>query len=494
MMLKLLRGRKAICAATALSVCISLQAKVTLPSFISDNMVLQQQTEVKLWGWTDSGKAVKVTTGWDGKSVSASPDKSGKWMVSVPTPEASLTPWEISFSDGESLSIKNVLIGEVWFCSGQSNMDMVVRGYSGQPTEGGVDAILAANPARPIRICTIKKNYSTEPVETSEGSWQENDPQTVAKTSATAYFFADCLQSALGIPVGILITCRGGSTIETWIDRETIEKGFADEFDLSYLDRPWDPAGKIKGADHRLPCMLYNGQVHPLEPFTFKGMIWYQGEANRTRPEQYLRLMQAYAAMMREKFQNPGAPYYFVQIAPYIYSSDGDNTFISGYMYEAQQKAAETIPNSAMACTVDVGAANVIHPPKKREVGRRLAMLALARDYGVNVIDPYSPTFQKVEFADGKALVTFKMGTMGLSPMNVDLEGFEVSGADKVFHPAKARVGKDRKTIRVWSDEVSEPVAVRYCWRDYAEGTVYNNYGIPVAPFRTDDWTLDEVK
>ena len=267
---------------------------------------------------------------------------------------------------------------------------MPVRGYSGQPVSGSAEAILSAKSERPIRICTLDRHPSTTPVCTSNGSWQELTPQTVAVTSATAFFFADYLQSYLDIPVGLLISCWGGSTIETWIDQATIEQSFAGEFDLSYLNRPWDPTGKIKGGDHRLPCMLYNGQIHPLEPFSFKGMIWYQGEGNRHNPEQYLRLMQAYAAMMRDKFHNPDAPFYFVQIAPYRYN-ENSNTFLSGYMYEAQQKASETIPNSAMACTIDIGAPNTIHPPEKRELGKRLALLALVRDYGLNGIDPYSP-------------------------------------------------------------------------------------------------------
>lgn len=468
-------------------------AKITLPSVISDNMVLQQNTGVTLWGWSDSGKKVSVITGWDKKNTVAIPDAYGKWTVKVTTPAGSMRPYEISISDGEKTILRNILIGEVWYCSGQSNMEMPVKGYASQPAEGGTDAIMAARPERPIRICNIKKCSSTTVKENTTGSWQLHTPENVANISATAYFFADYLQAHIDVPVGILVTSWGGSSIETWLDRETIERDFAGEFDLFYLGQPWDKSYGKK--DHQWPCLLYNGQVNGLVPYTFKGIIWYQGEANRSRPEQYLRLMQSYAKMMRDKFQNPDAPYYFVQIAPYNYDrSDSVNSYVSGYLYEAQQKASELIPHSGMAGTLDIGEYGTIHPRRKREVGQRLALLALVNDYGFKGVDPVCPTFQSVTFDGGKATVRFKVDKLGLSPMGVMYEGFEIAGADKVFHKAKATRAKDKACVDVWSDEVPEPVAVRYGFRNWAVGSVFNNYGIPAAPFRTDDWTLEEAQ
>ena len=467
----------------------SAWAKITLPSVISDNMVLQQKSNVALWGWSDSGKNVTLTTGWDKKKTVVRPDAFGKWMVRVATPAASCKAYEITLSDGEKVTLHNVLIGEVWYCSGQSNMEMPVKGYSAQPAEGGTDAILAARPERPIRICNIKKCSSTTVKENTTGSWQLHTPENVANISATAYFFADYLQAHIDVPVGILVTSWGGSSIETWLDRKTIEENFAGEFDLSYLGKPWDKNYGKK--DHQWPCLLYNGQVNGLVPYTFKGMLWYQGETNRGRSEQYLRLMQAYAKMMREKFEAPDAPYYFVQIAPYNYGDPSG--FTSGYLYEAQQKAAELIPHSGMEGTVDIGEFGTIHPCKKREVGKRLALLALVNDYGMKGVDPVCPTFRSVTFDNGKATVRCNIN-MGLSPMGVNLQGFEIAGADKVFHEAQAKLAKDRACINVWSEEVPEPVAVRYCFRNWAVGTVFNNYGIPLAPFRSDNWGIDEAK
>ena len=469
-------------------------AKVTLPSFFSDNMVLQQNCETAIWGWTDTGNKVTITTTWTDAKFTAVPDGTGKWFVRLKTPEAG-GPYKIFITDSDKKSnkkgeikdvveLKNVLIGEVWFCSGQSNMEMVVAGYSGQPAEGSTDIILDAKAKTPIRMCSITKKSSLTPVTECEGSWQENTPEAVANTSATAYFFAKKLHDALDVPVGILISCWGGSTIETWMDRETISGKFPGEFNLDFLDGK----AKMPGVEYQTPCTLFNGQVAPLVPFTFKGMIWYQGEANRGRPDQYIRLQKEYVEMMRRLFENPDAPFYFVQIAPYPYSAPDDWT--SGYFCEAQRKSLDVIPHSGMAATVDIGEYGTIHPCKKKEVGNRLAYLALVNDYGLKGVSPVSPTYESVKFEDGKAYVQFKVDHRLLSPIDTDLGGFEIAGKDKVFHPADARISGWSGVVVVSSPDVPEPAAVRYCFRNWGVGTLFNNYGIPVGPFRTDNWDL----
>ena len=455
-------------------------AKVTLPSFISDNMVLQQNSEASIWGWTDSGSKVTITTTWTGVKFTAVPDKDGKWMAKIQTPKAG-GPYKIFINDGERLTLENVLIGEVWFCSGQSNMEMPVKGFGAQPVVGSTDIILGAKPSVPIRMCTIKRKASLKPLQDTEGSWQVNSPEAVADASAAAYFFARKLQEVLGIPVGILISDWGGSTIETWIDRETISGKFGGEFDLGFLD-----GSDLPKNQHQTPCTLFNGQVAPLIPYTFKGMIWYQGESNRGRYEQYIRLQKEYVEMMRRLFENPDAPFYFVQIAPYPYG-DPDN-FLSGYFCEAQQKTLDVIPHSGMAATLDIGEYGTIHPCKKLEVGNRLAYLALVNDYGVKGINPVAPTYQSVRFENGNAIITMNVDGMGLSPMGQDLAGFEVAGKEKVFFPATGRVSG--KTVTVSCPDVEEPVAVRYGFRNWTVGTLFNCYGIPAGPFRTDDWDL----
>ena len=459
-------------------------AKVELPNFIGDNMVLQQQTSAALWGTATPGKTVTVRPGWtrDKTVVKADPE-TGKWFARVATPAAG-GPYDIVFSDGEKLTVHNVLIGEVWFASGQSNMEMPVKGYGSQPACGATDLIVRARADRPIRMCKVAKCSVTTPQDTvtTEG-WQVHSPESVANTSATAYFFAEYLQDVLDIPVGIIESDWGGSSIETWLDEETIRGKFAGEFDLGYLQ-----TGEINPRRrHQEPCLLYNGQVHALVPYTFKGMIWYQGETNRGRPEQYIRLQAAYVEMMRTLFEVPDAPFYFVQIAPFPYNAP--DRWDSGYFYEAQQKSLDVIPNSGMAATVDVGEYGTIHPNQKATVGKRLALLALQHDYGVGGIEADAPTYKSFTVKDGKAIVSVNVGPLGLNPMGQDLGGFEVAGADQVFHPAKAQRSKGDQIV-VWSDEVPEPAAVRYCFRNWGVGTVFNAFGIPLTPFRTDDWKL----
>ena len=462
------------------------RAKVTLPSVFSDNMVFQQNTLAAVWGWTDSGKKVTIRPSWASGKTVAVPDADGKWSAKIQTPSAG-GPYTLTISDGEKLVLNNVLVGEVWFCSGQSNMEMPMKGFRSQPVEGAADVIMSAEPDRPIRMCTIKRRASLTPLSDCEGSWKENTPEAVASTSATAYWFALRLQRMLGVPVGILISEWGASTIETWMDRETISRCFQGEFDLSFLD------GKnLPRLKHQTPCTLFNGQVAPLIPFTFKGIIWYQGESNRYRPEQYVRLQKEYAAMMRRLFENPDAPFYYVQIAPYQYTDDNGNPFTSGYLCEAQQKALEVIPHSGMATTMDLGESGSIHPRKKKEVGDRLANLALAGDYGFKGVTPSAPCYESVKFEGEKAIVTMKVDAMGLSPWGKDITGFELAGPDRVFHRATGRV-KDGKCVIVSCPEVPAPEAVRYCFRDWSEGNLYNGWGVPAGPFRSDDWDVERM-
>ena len=454
-------------------------AKVKLPAVFGDNMVLQQKAEVAIWGTAD-GKTVTVSASWapDAK-VNVNVGKHGKWSAKLPTPEAG-GPYELTVSDGEDLVLHNVLLGEVWFCSGQSNMSMPVRGFSSQPVEGSMETIISARPSVPIRMFAVKHRVSITPGEDCEGVWKENTPEAVAVTSATAYFFATRLQQMLEVPIGIINADWGGTMIESWMSREVLEKDFEGEFKLDFLD---DKLPEYK--PHRVPCTLFNGMVAPLVPYTIRGIIWYQGEANLSRPEQYSRLQPAYVRMMRKVFNNPDAPFYFVQIAPYSY--DKPRSFDLGYFNEAQQKTLSRIPHSGMAPTVDLGECEVIHPRRKKEVGDRLAFLALADTYGFGGFNPHAPTYESVEFKGSEAVVTFKVSVMGLAPLGVAVTGFELAGEDQVFHPALARV-TNKKCVSVNSPAVAAPVAVRYCFRNWSVGTVFSIYGIPVLPFRTDNW------
>jgi len=473
--------RLSLLAAVLLAASVSLQAKVTLPPFIGSHMVLQQNAKVALWGKATPGATVIITPKWDNpETVSAKVDADGNWSARLQTPSAG-GPYTIYFVEGETLAIKDVLIGEVWFCSGQSNMEMPVKGFGGQPVIGGTEAILTAGSDVPIRMCTIKKKVAYSEQSEATGSWQRHAPDAVAECSATAYFFGAFLQKALGVPVGLLIADWGGTPIESWMDKETLESGFAGEFDFAHLN-----GGPAPEQPQYKPGTLFNGMVAPVVPFTFKGMIWYQGCSNKGRHEQYGRLQPAYVKMMRERFDNPDAPFYFVQLAPYPYGRPDDYSL--GYICEAQQHTLEKIPHSGMATTADIGEFGTIHPCHKREVGERLAWLAMRNDYGVTAIDPTAPIYESMTVKDGKVVLTFKVDNSGLAPQGQDLTGFEVAGADKVFHPATGRVGG--KSVIVSCPEVADPVAVRYCMHNWSVGTLFNTCGMPAGPFRTDDWDI----
>lgn len=464
-------------------VSVALQAKVELPSILSDNMVLQQKEQVALWG-TATGKTVTVTASWTKEKTVVKPDANGKWFTRISTPEAG-GPYQLCFNDGEKTVISNVLIGEVWLCGGQSNMDMPMRGWGGQPVEHATECIMSAKPSTPIRIIDFDHGFSTTPVYESKETWQENTPEAVYESSATAYFFALKMHEILNVPIGIITADWGGSSIEAWMRRDILEKEFPGEFDTSFLDTMDNSELK-----RNMPCVLYNGILCSLIPFTFKGMLWYQGEENRLRPQQYVRLQPRFVQMIREEFQNPDAPFYFVQIAPYKYSGEG-RPFTSGYFFEAQQKTLALIPHSGMVPTVDLGNYTFIHPPKKMEVGNRLAMMALVNDYGLKGLNPNAPAYESVAFEDGKARITVEVEkSVGLIPASVPVSGFEMAGEDRVFYPATASAFKD--VITVECAQVSAPVAVRYCFRNWGEGTLFNVNGIPLLPFRTDNW--DDVR
>jgi len=288
----------------------------------------------------------------------------------------------------------------------------------------------------------------------------------------------------LGIPVAVINVSWGGTPIEAWMNPELLKKEFASELNLKRLDTKEWPAKH----PHKVPGVLYNGMLHSVVPYTAKGFIWYQGCDNRLRYEQYKRLQPAFVKMLREEWGNDRMPFYFTQIAPYKY--EDPNKPEAGYMMWAQAQTLELIPNSGMACLHDAGELACIHPANKKVVGDRLAFQALENDYGVKGIDSKTPIPVKFEFKDGEAIVTFDFCSRGLSPISTDLDGFELAGEDKVFYPAKGRLlsGK-RNQIKVYQcPEVPNPIAVRYGMKNWSEATLFNCFGIPATPFRSDNW------
>lgn len=284
------------------------EAKVQLISIWGDNMVLQQNADLQFSGTATPGKNVVVRPSWSKSKSSVISDASGNWSLKLRTPSAG-GPYKISISDGEELLLNNVLIGEVWFCSGQSNMEMPVKGFRGQPVFGCQPYIAAANPQRPIRLFTVKRDWSTTPKDNVEGHWSENTPEDVSLFSAAAYFFGEQLQKTLGIPVGLIHCSWSASKIEAWMDKETLSQ--FPEVNLSVLNN------KEFSYPNGTPTLLHNAMVKPLEGYPIKGVIWYQGEANSNNPALYKKLFPALVSQWRTFFRSPNMPFYYVQIAPW---------------------------------------------------------------------------------------------------------------------------------------------------------------------------------
>jgi len=462
----------------------AIEAKVVLPHILGSNMVLQQQTNVKLWGKATNNTKVTVITSWNNKKYSCMSDNSGNWILAVETPEAG-GPFTLKFNDGETLELTNIMIGEVWFCSGQSNMEMPVKGYGSMPVTNNNEILAKAKASVPIRMFTAKRQSVKTPMDDDEGEWKVNEPANVGDCSATAYFFARFLQDVLEVPVGIVVSSWGGSAIEAWMNPEAV-KEVAPEISLAHLT----PEGKIK-YQHQDAALLYNGMIHPFLNLTFRGMIWYQGEANNGRPVQYRKLMKGFVKELRSEFSNGDFPFYYVQISPFRYG--GVDLIGSSYLREAQMLFMNDMPNVGMACTMDIpGEVYNIHPRFKDIVGARLAYWALAKTYGKTGFSYCGPIYKSMTVKDGKATISFDHADNNLVPFSENIAGFEIAGADSIFHEAKAV--SHGQTVEVSCDAVKEPVAVRYCFKNFCTGTLFNTYGLPASSFRTDDWPIDVKK
>ena len=457
--------------------CFSLvtKAQTTVGTVFGDGMVLQQQKDIYLWGTDHVDIKINVVSSW-GETAKTTTSKNGKWKMQLSTPVAG-GPHSITIKGSSTIIINEVLIGEVWVCSGQSNMQLPLKGgLDGNFIEGGLDAIVNSKNDR-IRFFTVKQNTSLKPLDNLKGKWEKANPSTAGSFSAVGYFFAQQLEKVLDVPVGIIVTSWGASTAEAWTDSSTLN-------DLG-LKSP-EKMAKMK---QQTPSVLYNAMIHPLIGYGMKGVLWYQGESNRHNAEQYEDIINTMVTSWRKKWNIGDFPFYYAQIAPFNYGKNN-----SAFLREAQLMSSQSLQNAEMVVTLDVGDCTQIHPSKKREVGKRLSYIALAKDYGISGYDFKSPTLTNYFIEDQKIVLTFS-NRIHLNK-NVDAsENFEIAGDDMVFYPANAAMTspyhKDQK-IRVFSEKVPHPKAVRYGFKNCVFPTLFGRNGLPVSSFRTDNLNSNE--
>jgi sialate O-acetylesterase len=456
-----------------LSICLTMiattaWADVRLPQVIGSQMVLQRDMAVPIWGWAEPDEKVTVTLG--DCTVEATACDKGKWAVKLAAMKAG-GPHSITIAGKNTITLEDILVGEVWVCSGQSNMQWSVKASNNAEEE-----IAAANYPQ-MRLFTVARKVADTPLDDCQGSWAACTPETIPAFTAVGYFFGRALHKEVGVPIGLINSSWGGTIAEAWTSHE----GLMGEDDFEpILDR----AATFNPKNPNQACNLYNGMLKPLMPFGIRGAIWYQGESNCSRAKQYRKLFPAMISDWRKNWGQGDFPFYFVQLAPYRYGKA--DPACCAELWEAQL-ATLSLPNTGMAVTTDIANIKNIHPKNKQDVGVRLALWALAKVHGEKLV--YSgPLYKSMRVDDHMVCIEFDHTGDGLVARDGPLTHFTIAGADKKFVAATATIKGNR--IIVSSDQVTKPVAVRFAWRDDAEPNLFNSRGLPASPFRADDFEM----
>ena len=510
-------GKRAVFSLATLVFSTCCFGDVSLPSIFSNGMVLQQTSNVAVWGWADPGEKVNVKGSgewlWGRNAVA---DAEGKWMVRIPAPAAG-GPYSLTVKGKNTIKLDDVLIGEVWICSGQSNMEMPLQGWPNQPVENSEEEIKNANYSN-IRLFNVPKRTSFEPVYDCNAKWQVCSPESASIFSAAGYFFGREIHNNLDVPVGLINISFGASTAEAWMPEYVFEnneelKSILDIKDI-LVKRAQETKAKYKsdleewkakedktaaGPKPVMPyiyyqCIantLYNGMRLAVQPYTIQGIVWYQGEGNTDRPYQYYKLFNKMVENWREEWGQEEFPFYYVQIASFVRGDLHNKVTVEkgepqedgwAQLREAQRLSL-SVPNTGMAVAIDIGEANIIHPRKKLEVGQRLAAWALAKTYGKDIV--YSgPLYKSMKIEGDQIRISFDHVNDGLEFKGDSLEGFAIAGEDGKFVWAEAEIEGD--TVIVSSPEISNPVAVRYGWAKFPTCNRFNKNGFPASPFSTD--------
>ncbi|MEI7733728.1 MAG: sialate O-acetylesterase [Verrucomicrobiota bacterium] len=509
-------GKLALLLALSFALVPGLRAELKLPAIISDHMVLQQKQANPIWGWDTPGATVTVTFGDQTKSAQAGQD--GKWTVKLDPISANATPQTLTITGSEKKVIEDVLVGEVWMCSGQSNMGFTLGG----DWNGDIEA--AASNLPQLRLIKVPQVGTQELQKDFKGQWKASTAESAIGFSAVGFFYGRYLHRILGIPVGLIDNAWGGSAAEAWVRRESLEKDprfkllmentvknealmQTDKAKADYevqLAKWKENAAKAKAESktpprqprsprdwlngNARPGNIFCGVMYPTLGYGIKGVIWYQGESNAGRAYEHLELFPFMIEQWRKEWNQGDFPFYWVQLADFMSEKPEPAESAWAELRETQTKTMK-LPNTGQAVIIDLGEGKDIHPKNKYSVASRLVRWALVKDYGMKF--PYrSPEFKTVEFNGNKALITFDCFGSSLRPFDVnEAIGFAVCGEDKVWRWAKGVIqGNDK--VEVSCEQVPKPVAVRYAWADNPVCNLASKDGLPVTPFRTDDFEM----
>lgn len=464
---------------------LGLQAQpLQLSHLFTDHAVLQRETTVPVWGWGQPGAKVEVTGSWNGVKAVAKVADDGSWSVVLPTAQAG-GPYALSVKSGkEALTVNDIALGEVWICSGQSNMEMPMQGFGFQEIEGATEAILAApETAAQVRVFDIKTPKKTSPEKDVDAHWAYTDGAVTAQTSAVGYFFARRLTRSLGVPVGIIVNAWGGSRIEPWMTNDMINASGITAEDRKAIDAIEEKPDRWPET----PELIWNGRVAPIVGYAAKGILWYQGCSNIGQ-NCYDKLQAQMVRSWRAAWGRE-LPFIYTLLAPYEHG-DADGRWRPHFV-ETQLNTEKLVDNAWAICTETLGNKVTVHPSKKKEVADMMVLRALQSVYGIYPgVSMELPKLKDVVYeADGTVKVTLTEVWSNLGSISGrDVTGFELAGEDRQFHLAQAQIDWDGQTIVVKCADVPHPIAVRYAFRNWMGANLAKSNGIPVPPFRTDDW------
>ena len=457
----------------------SFAGNLKFANIIGSNMVLQQNSDERIWGQAAPRADVSVSASWRPTPATTKADAKGNWELTIKTPAASFDPQTLTASSGsETVELTNILIGELWFCSGQSNMELTLGGGRGLAIEGSLDEIAMSNQYSAVRSFNVRKKAAVEPAAEVEGEWQVTSPATAASFSAVGYFFATRLSKALNIPVGFINASWGGSVIEAWMSADLLKNSP----DIKLSD-----ASNKEVNDMYKPMIMYNGMLYPCTKLNMAGFIWFQGESNISiATDVYADRLAAMAQKWRSDVGCGDIPFIIVELTPYDYFDGmyGLQDEHGPLVREQQYMASTRIPNAAIIGTNDLAYSyerNQVHQSQKRQIGERACYHALNLAYGYTDLPCKNPSFNSFEVKDGKAIVRFDNARSGFM-LTDEIKGFEIAGAGGYFHPADAQVMGS--TVILSTPAVPEPKHVRYCFHDYEIGTLKGTNGLPTIPFR----------